>query len=584
MTQTIHLLDSLTIDKIAAGEVIESPASCVKELIDNAIDAGATSLLIEMQLGGRELIVVQDNGKGMSEEDLLLSCRRHATSKIRSIEDLDTLTSRGFRGEALSSITSISKVTIRSRERDNTDSSAVGQGDELSIEGGKELCLRKVTAPHGTQVTVKDLFFNVPARRKFLKSPAKNGLEILKTVKQLALISPNVSFTLISDKKTLFQVAPHTSFQERAKAVVHEPYLSSSLSLSFQKEGLSIEGLLVLPEQAKKNRSGQHIFVNGRPISSVMISFTMKMAYATSLRTDEYPQFVLSLEIDPERVDMNVHPQKKEVRFADEEWLRTELYDAVSKALFSTTGIPQEKMNAHEPKEAPSFHFDEKLSSPFIFTPKKTERYYPSTPLFEEISLKEPETHTPIGNFFQYHVQMGPYSLVTIHNKGVVLIHLTQALLATLSKVIQKECTSSQLLLNPEIIELGSLERECIEEKLPYFTERGFTLSQFGTSSLLLEAIPSSLDAKMALVFVKELIENEIIGEEPLSEKVQARFHKACLHSYPELDEGVIDHSLATKIIDNWLQAGAPPCTLYGKKVYIPLEKKSLEALFEKLI
>jgi len=633
MPQTIYLLDSLTIDKIAAGEVIESPSSCVKELVDNALDAGARSLLVEIQLGGRELIMVQDDGKGMCQEDLSLSCERHATSKIKNLEDLDSLTSLGFRGEALSSIASISKMSVRSRERGGSDTSPIGLGAELLIEGGRQLGLNEVTAKTGTQVTVKDLFYNVPARRKFLKPPAKNGLEVLKTVKHLALISPNVAFSLISDKKTVFQVPSHNTLEERIKAVLGEPFSSSSLPLHFQKKGLTIEGQLVLPEQARKNRSGQYLFVNGRPITSFVISAIMKSAYSTSLQSDEYPQYVLSLQIDPERVDMNVHPQKKEVRFADEEWIKAELYEAVSYALFATEKAPQ----FQEVPSRPSFEVRQNSSPQFILAPPKKKMSFSYSPLFDESLLPPPpkeiypnklkncdfsnptsavredskqahicnmacfesSRNAGVGdekanssvclgiqqeNTFQYHFQLGPYACINISNRGLLLINLIQALLSTLSQAMKRDLatTASQMLLQPELIELGPLEMECLEGKINTFSSMGFGLSQFGTNSFLLESIPSFLDPKMAVQCIKELIEEQIHDDAPFSERVHARLSTACMRAYPELAEEKIDGASTLKIIDNWIKAGSPACTLFGKKVYLPIEKKSLDAFFER--
>ena len=583
MPQTIHLLDSLTIDKIAAGEVIESPASCVKELIDNALDADARSLRIEIQLGGRELILVQDDGNGMSLEDLKLSCERHATSKILTIEDLDSLTSRGFRGEALSSIASISKTSIRSRERSPSQETPLGPGYELLIEGGhKKQPPKEVTAPHGTQVVVRDLFYNVPARRKFLKPPAKNALEVLKTVKQMALVSPHVSFLLISDGKTIFQAAAASSLQERIKNVLAEPYRSSSLLLHVQKQGLTIEGLLVLPEEAKKNRSGQYIFVNGRPITSLMLSGTLKAAYATSLQTDEFPQFTLSLSIDPERVDMNVHPQKKEVRFADEEWIRTELYEAASYALFacstSEQPVPSRIQDLSLEVALPGSVRSE--SAPFLLAPPRKKSSFFTPSLFEEKTSFIPEEPANEA-LFHYHTQMGPYSLVTLSRKRTVIIHLVHALHATLSQALHKRTAqSSQLLLQPEVIELGPLERDCLEDKLSVFAAWGFSLSQFGKNSLLLESIPSFLDAQTAIACIKELLEEKIEEDVLHLEKLQSRLLQVCKRSHPELTDGTIERNIAMRLIENWIKAGEPACTLSGKKVSLSLEHEFLESLF----
>ena len=575
MAPRIHQLDSLTIDKIAAGEVIETPASCIKELIDNAIDADAHSICIEIRLGGRDQIIVRDDGKGMGKEDLELSYLRHATSKITFIEDLDSLMTLGFRGEALSSIAAISKMTIRSREREEE---MIGKGHVVTIEGGSFLGIKEVVAPIGTEVTVESLFFNVPARRKFLKSPAQNGVEVLKVVKQFALIAPHVSITLISDGKEVFQTSKGQSFIERIKEVQPDPFFRHALPLQYQKQGIRIDGLLALPEYAKKNRSGQQLFVNNRPVSSHMVSYTVRSAYSTALSSDMNPQFVLALTLDPDRIDVNVHPQKKEIRFADEEWVRRELYEAVGLALFASPSTTLKDTFSSIMGE-PSSYSEEK--APNSYNPSSSFSFsqptYAEHPLWQEekipLSIPAPQE----SSLSTLHI--GRYALTVLQGRPL-LIDLLYAMQATLATSLKQEKRTSSLLLTPEIIELNTLEMQCIEEKLEWFRTLGFTLSIFGKNSLLMEGIPSFLEPKASSTYIKELIDQELVGKELSSTTLLEQLTLTAVKVI-NLNEEAIDHSSVQTILDNWMKAGSPPCTLSGKKVYLPLAPSLLKPLFE---
>lgn len=576
MTKTIRQLDSLTIDKIAAGEVIESPASCIKELIDNALDADAHSIFVDIQLGGRDKIVVRDDGKGMSKEDLLLSCQRHATSKISSIDDLERLTTLGFRGEALSSIASIAKVTLRSRER-GTNNDPVGPGAESTIEGGEFLGISDIAAPFGTQITVHSLFYNVPARRKFLKSPSQNALEVLKVVKLLALIAPKVAFTLITDGKEAFHVPSVETLEERIKAVLKEPYSTKSLSLSFEKPGISIGGLIALPECAKKNRSGQYLFVNGRPVTSNIVSYTVRGAYSSAIASDVHPQFAISLILDPDRIDVNVHPQKKEIRFADEEWIRAQLYEAVGSALFATLSQPILK-SYFQPEEAQHTTKYTPLFEPFNEPRQKDSKSMYQPALWQEEEKNVPSNPEPQLSYIP-HLHIGRFFLATLSGR-YVLIDIVRALSATLTKNLTIP-QSSSLLLTPEMIEFDPISIKCIEDKISWFHALGYTISVFGNNTLLIEGIPSYLEQKTAFTYIQELLDQELAGKDLTSTSIQEQLVAAAIKSLPELKEDVLNEPLARRIVSNWITVGAPLCTVTGKKVCIPFEPQNLISLFE---
>ena len=308
MSQRIHRLSSLTIDTIAAGEVVDVPSSCVKELVENSIDAGATDILVEVVLGGRELIRVSDDGCGMGRDDVIASIERHTTSKLTDISDLERLTSRGFRGEALASIVAVSRVTVTSAEE---GAGPLCPATALSAEGGLVVSVSESVRARGTTVEAASLFFNVPARRKFLKSPAKDTADIIKTVTSLALTAPQISFRLIVDGRLLFSVQGGGRLPDRAKALLKDPFLQDGIELSHTQEGISVEGLIVDPRSLRSNRSGQYLIVNGRSVTSWPISYAVRAAYGTACDERRHPLFVLNVTLDPASIDVNVHPQKK---------------------------------------------------------------------------------------------------------------------------------------------------------------------------------------------------------------------------------------------------------------------------------
>ena len=401
MPQRIRHLDSLTIDQIAAGEVIDVPASCVKELVENSLDAGATDIIVEVSLGGREFIRVTDNGCGMGKEDVITSIERHSTSKLEHIDDLERIMSRGFRGEALASIVAISHVTITSAEKNDGEAFAklaiaicevpakgrasistkpivVTMGEERSklypsrheqsavasfakasggqicpattlvAAGGKISSVIETHAPQGTFIEVASLFFNVPARRKFLKSPAKDTQDIIKTVTCLALAAPGVAFRVIVDGRQVIGVAEELSepLNSRIRALLKDPFQNDAFEVHHSRDGFSLTGLIADPRQARSTRSGQYLIVNGRTVTSLPISYAVKAAFGATCEEGKHPLFALHMSLDPSSIDVNVHPQKKEVRFADEEWVRMLTQEAVQRHYLGKKGFPHRAARA----------------------------------------------------------------------------------------------------------------------------------------------------------------------------------------------------------------------------------------------
>ncbi|AKB52488.1 DNA mismatch repair protein MutL [Methanosarcina barkeri str. Wiesmoor] len=331
----IRLLDKDTINKIAAGEVIERPASVVKELIDNSIDAGATDIRIEVEKGGKRSILVRDNGCGMDREDALLAYKKHATSKLTRIEDLNTISTMGFRGEALSSITAVAKVEILTRPPEEIT------GTRIVIHGGKVLETSAAGTTPGTSVNVKDLFYNIPARQKYLKSDRTELAHITDTVMQLALANPHISFTLLSEEKPVIRNAGSSESFKSIVNLLGPDTARSMLPLEYRTEDFEIFGYISKPETTRRESDQIFLFVNTRPVTSRSINKAIREGYYTKIPKERYPVAVLSLIVNPGEVDVNVHPRKAEVRFSREKELGDAVTSAIEKVLSENALAPE---------------------------------------------------------------------------------------------------------------------------------------------------------------------------------------------------------------------------------------------------
>ncbi|MGE3108655.1 MAG: DNA mismatch repair endonuclease MutL [Phycisphaerales bacterium] len=338
----IRTLPPLLVNQIAAGEVVDRPASVVKELIDNAIDAGAASIHLELQRGGIELIRVTDDGAGIHPDDLPLALAPHATSKIVAAEDLDRIATMGFRGEALASIASVSRMSIRSRR--SSDQESGGGATEIDAEGDSISPPRPAPGPVGTVVTVRNLFFNTPARRKFLRTPATEQGHALDIAHELALSHPHIAFIITCDSKRVLDLPPAQSPTQRALAVLGEEladqFIVASADDFDDARGVSLWGLVGLPVLARATAKSQHVFLNGRPIRDKTIQHAIREAYRGLIEPGKYPTALIMLEMDPGAVDVNVHPAKTEVRFRDSSLVHGVVLRAIRDALRSADLTP----------------------------------------------------------------------------------------------------------------------------------------------------------------------------------------------------------------------------------------------------
>lgn len=400
---SIVLLDELTINQIAAGEVIERPANVVKELVENSLDAGATNVSIEIENGGITYIRITDNGKGIAPDDVELAFERHATSKIRSAEDLIRVSTMGFRGEALASIAAISKVELVTRTRNQE------VGTKIMVEGGDIISKEECGAPFGTTITIRELFFNTPVRYKFLKKDFTEGGYIETAVERIALIYPEVSFKLINNKKQVLQTSGSGNMTDVVYNVFGKDIAQNLVDVDFEYEEIRVTGVVGKPEIARSNRANQMFYVNGRFIKDKTLSAATEEAYRTLIPHGKFGFCILNVSLSPELVDVNVHPAKLEVRFSEEGKVFKAVHYAIKNSLLDTDLIRDDKYLDGTPNEVESEEKEknivrledlkkEKISLFNLFK-GKNEVQVKETPKPEnEYVIEVKETQTPQNN------------------------------------------------------------------------------------------------------------------------------------------------------------------------------------------
>lgn len=512
MKSVIRVLDEITINQIAAGEVIENPSSVVKELVENSIDAGSTEITIEVKGGGRQLIRISDNGIGMCQDDALLCLERHATSKIHNLEELHETLTMGFRGEAVPSIASISKFSILTNSEETPE-----KGTMVVVEGGKILKVSQAPREKGTTIEVKSLFYNVPVRRKFQKSPTHDAAEIQKMITLLALANPAVKFQYINNEERVF----YTSSQEGPEKELHKNRIDQLLGAEYLEHSHWIEcshpigkicGWIGAPHDHKQNRSGQFVFINKRAVSAPFVGYALKDAYSTLLPPRRHPTFILFLEISPDSVDVNVHPQKREVRLRREGELKELLHNAACEAL-KTHPLRETPEFVIEPcfqSSAPSFNLEEYVLrepplpyQPDSRAPLSTHPVASSPPKQIQATFTIPEkpTEKPAPKVLAVlpgYIVVETSSIEWFEGKMGGLSLVDQK--AAHNRVLFEKFVSShpdeleiQELLIPYTFTLTAKETENLIPLIETLQKEGISIKEFGGGSFVVDALPAIL-------------------------------------------------------------------------------------------
>lgn len=493
----IHVLPEQIANKIAAGEVIERPASIVKELIENALDAGATAIEVSIKNGGKSLIRVSDNGCGMSEEDAKLAFVRHATSKIRTAEDLEKIGSFGFRGEALPSISAVSRVLLV------TAADGERTGSEISIEGGRLLYAKAAAGRKGTMIEVRDLFFNTPARRKFVKTDTTEMGHVADAVSHIALSRLDVRFVLESGGKKVYELEPASNLLQRAAVIFGEAAAKMLLETEAKTEGIHVRGLIGKPQAARANRLGQIYFVNGRLVKALGLSYAVQDGYHGLLVHGQYPLAVIFIGLDLERVDVNIHPTKQEVRISNEAEIKSFVKRTVGERLLKEPDLaPLLRMSPPAPvtpalavtpaaaRNIVPAVFDSVLETSLrVAEPPAPEEAWqpepPAAPVVFRDRLKITKILGQIHNTF----------VIAETEDGLIVIDQHAAHERVMFEVLAKNFASGnperQHLLMEEILEVHPRQKYLLEQNLSFLSRAGFELEPFGENEYVIRAYPA---------------------------------------------------------------------------------------------
>ena len=506
----IHALPDLLISQIAAGEVVERPASVLKELIENSLDAGATKIDVQLEEGGVKLIRVADDGDGIEPDDLPLACARHATSKIASLDDLERVASYGFRGEALASIASVAKVSITSRTAEST------HAWKLDAESREA---KPAALSAGTVVMVADLYFNTPARRKFLKSVATEFAHCDDVLTRMAQARPDVAFSLAHNDQIRRRLAS-ADFARRTRELMGDAFIAHARPVEAVAGPLRLSGFAALPAYAKSTRAEQYFFVNGRFVRDKLLAHAAREAYADVLHGAHHPAWVLFLELDPATVDVNVHPAKTEVRFRDGQGIHQFVFHALQRALAEP--LAAAKSAAHAVLSAPSF------------VPQQT-----------SFSVREPEAAAyldfaqqaftgavPPAPSFEISEHPLGYALAQLHGiyilaqnaNGLVLVDMHAAherILYERLKTSTDARPATQALLVPVLMTASAGERACAEDHAATLAQLGFTIALVGPEQLAVRSVPALLAGGDIPALVRALLDE--LAEQPASRVLEQR-------------------------------------------------------------
>lgn len=590
MPSKIRVLTEQTINQIAAGEVIENPASVVKELVENSIDAGSTEITVEIRAGGRQLIRISDNGCGMSRDDAVLSLERHATSKIRHLDDLNELHTMGFRGEAIPSIASISKMTIMTRPEEEE------VGTLIMVEGGRMLSCAPAARSKGTTIEIKSLFFNVPVRKKFQKSPAYDVQEIQKMLNLIALANPKIKFELINNEEIVFKATPSQAdnqigeLKERIEAVLGTTFILDALPIEQNKGSYQLIGFLGSPFHHRPNRTGQYLFINGRPIQSSALAYAIREGYGMTLPPNRYPSFVIYLTLPGEDVDVNVHPQKKEVRFSKEQQLREMVIKGVENVL-SGSVHPFLQMST-ETVELPAF-----LPEPIHIPappplPRPISSFIPSpAPKPPPVQMEIPQTYVR-GNtlptakvlaIIQGYVLVDPACFPKNREGGLCLVdpQAAQSRIIFESLISKNETPETQSLLVPYTVDLTPSESILLMSKLDYLQSLGFHIREFGNNTFMVDQIPIFLKdvdvVKLIKEFVAEFQENTKGVQQDLRRRLALAACRMAKKNSDHLNAGS-----AQLIVDKLLRCDNPYQSPFGKPTLAHITPEELAGKFQK--
>ena len=609
----IQLLDNATIDKIAAGEVVERPSSVVKELVENAIDAGATAVTVEIKDGGISFLRVTDNGKGIPADQVKEAFLRHATSKIRTSEDLHNIHSLGFRGEALSSIAAVSQVEMMTKTNDSL------MGVHYQMEGGKETGFSEVGVPDGTTILVKNIFFNTPARRKFLKTAATEGGYIADLCEHLAMSKPEVSFRFIANNQVKFHTSGNGDIREIIYRIFGKDFIREIIPIDCKEEGIHIQGFLGKPSLNRSNRNFENCFINGRYVKSTFLFKAIEEGYRAYLMQHKFPFAVLYFTIDTDKVDVNVHPTKMDIRITDSQ----KYYDFIVKSISETLSKPEMIPNIEQSEnlsKTPVREAVERSSVPEPFEQRRMQEYkvkedfsYITNRLFGEEVPVIPNTNNPsavTAKIVENPVQINLFEEKILKQENKTKFEILGQIFQTywlvryedqllfidqhaahekvkyekLMKSLKAKDIISQALQPPLVLHLTQKEEAALEEYHSYFEALGFVWEDFGSHSIAMRQMPVDLYGKSEKRFFEEildeLVENGCKGTpEVIQEKIASMACKSAVKGNQS-----IHLTEMNALLEQLFEAENPYHCPHGRPTIISMSKSDLEKKFKRIV
>ena len=581
----IRVLPGEVISRIAAGEVVERPAAVVKELIDNSLDAGSTRITVEVADGGRRLIRVSDDGEGMTPADAPMAFQRHATSKLRSEHDLSTIHTLGFRGEALPCIASVSKVRVTTACRTEP------VGTRLILTGGALTKSEEAAAVPGTQIDVEELFFNTPARKKFLKTTTTEFSHICQAVQQAALTWPGTRFRLTHNGQEVADYPSASSRRDRILQIYGLRFVEQAATVSGARAGIRVEGLTIQPMHTRAGRAPQELFVNRRAVKNAAVAHAVYEAYGAYLPKGRHPQFVLFLDVDSERVDVNVHPTKREVRFADQDLVFQAVRSAVRAAIGADTGAaqaPSEFGMSAVPFDSPfqatggsgAFGSVGGGSAPVLYSLQGgTESGTPVAGEPAQTFLAGAERNiVPLG-------QLGRTYLVAQVGSELQVIDQHTAhervLFERLCRARLSQALPSQSLLIPETVDVPAQHAVLLQRHLPELEQAGLTIEPFGAHTFIIRAVPALLKPLDYAALVLDLVDDlsQWNTTSPLETRLRSVMASLACHGAVRAGRAM-ELPEIKRLIEEWVEEGLPTTCPHGRRVALRLPEEELARIF----
>lgn len=626
MSDIIHLLPDSVANQIAAGEVIQRPASVIKELVENAIDAEACNIHVLVTDAGKTCIQVIDDGKGMSETDARLSFERHATSKIREASDLFALRTMGFRGEALASIAAVAQVELKTRLE------AEELGTKLVIAGSKVESQEAVSCPKGSNFSIKNLFFNIPARRKFLKANSTELSNILTEFERIALVHPEVAFSLYSNDSELFNL-PVSSLRQRILTVFGKKLNQQLLSVDVNTTMIKISGYVAKPETARKKGAHQYFFVNGRYMRHPYFHKAVMDAYEQLIPIGEQISYFLYFEVDPANIDVNIHPTKTEIKFENEQAIWQIISAAIKESLGKFNAVPSIDFDTEDMPDIPAFEQNRppepprvqynsdfnpfktsssgsggsvagysrqkvdwedlygglekasKMNRPVIDEPEAEPDYF--SPAEPEVPAVVPSTlyaNEPVMEKGNLHLQFKGRFILTSVKSGLMLIDQHRAHIRVLfdrymTQIRQKQ-GMSQGVLFPEILQLPVSEAAVLQSIMDDLAAVGFELSDLGGGSYAINGIPAGIEGLNPVELVRSMLHTAMEKGSDVKEEVQSILALTLSRAAAIVYGQVLSNEEMVNLVDNLFACVAPNYTPDGKVVLSTIKEEEIEKLF----